>query len=368
MSLDAGTERALLTVAFLAFFVACSCASTPTAGKPQPVATYDLSALLPEVHGGLYAGTVAFGSDDSIAVGLCRANCSMSRCSLSRFRWDNGRLSKVAETSKFESGSRVHFTPGDRVMTFGWSVPNVLYSSDLSTSDDISKTLWHVSQSGETVAEPSRYFWTLYRWDEGLTPIGKGFGDLVAVEDNLIARKDSGLLKVESLDGKGVGSFSMPSKGGVDFIGFLGDSRLYIDDCNTVRIVTFSGETRLRLNPHKGCTVFDTQSSADGRRIMFDFNDRKVPMVQHVLETFRSVTSFGMIGPEDVNGETVRVADTKTGDWCFSWHGGIPDTYDRPKSAAISASGNYVAIVNKEKLAIYGLPAVCDGSSARSSK
>jgi len=146
--------------------------------------------------------------------------------------------------------------------------------------------------------------------------------------------------------------------------GAVGNNKLYLDDCNSVRIVDFNGRTLLKMRPRKGCSFGDTSSSADGRRMLFDFTNHKASGMRRVLESVQTLTTLGMAGPEDVNREEVCVFDTVTGKACFGWHRGFPATYSQVRSAAISPSGEYVAIVAKDKLSIYRLTADCDESAA----
>lgn len=96
--------------------------------------------------------------------------------------------------------------------------------------------------------------------------------------------------------------------------------------------------------------------------MLFDFTNHKASGLKHVLESVQTVTTLGMMGPEDVNREDVRVFDTVTGKACFNWHRSFPATYSQVRSAAISPSGEFVAVVEKDKLSIYRLPADCDES------
>ena len=105
------------------------------------------------------------------------------------------------------------------------------------------------------------------------------------------------------------------------------------------------------------------QSSSDGRRLLFDFNDRKVPRLQRLLEILHSISTLGMIGPEDVNREVVQVIDTAAMRFCFEWSWDFPSTYDHPRSTSISPSGEFFALLVNHKIAIYRLPTVCDGSA-----
>jgi hypothetical protein len=105
----------------------------------------------------------------------------------------------------------------------------------------------------------------------------------------------------------------------------------------------------------------DRTSSADGRRMLLDFNDREVSKLQHLLNSIRTIMSFGMIAPEDVNCEVVHVKDTKTRKSCFEWRDTFPMTYYRRRSAAMSPSGELVAIKLGNELSVYQLPSVCEG-------
>jgi len=101
--------------------------------------------------------------------------------------------------------------------------------------------------------------------------------------------------------------------------------------------------------------------SADGSRRLFDFSERKVPRFQHLLETLHTIMTLGMSGPEDSNREIVRVIDTVTRKSCFERRRSFPMTWSRGRFAAISPSGEFVAITEGDKLLIYRLPAVCEG-------
>jgi hypothetical protein len=108
-------------------------------------------------------------------------------------------------------------------------------------------------------------------------------------------------------------------------------------------------------------TPQDAKASADGKRTLFDFNDRQVPFGQHLLETAHTVLTLGMSGPEDVNGEVIQVVDTSSKKACFEWRRSFPMTWMRVRSASISPSGEFVAIIEDTKLSVYRLPAACDG-------
>jgi len=68
-----------------------------------------------------------------------------------------------------------------------------------------------------------------------------------------------------------------------------------------------------------------------------------------------------MAGTEAVNHEDVKVVDTVTGKSCFEWQRGFPETYNQIRSAAISPSGKFMAIMEANTLSIYPLPDACGG-------
>lgn len=105
------------------------------------------------------------------------------------------------------------------------------------------------------------------------------------------------------------------------------------------------------------------RSSADGRRVLFDFGERKVPKLQHLLENLHTITTLGMSAPEDVNSEIVRVIDTYNRKSCFEWRRNFPMNDRRGRFATISPSGALVAIAVRNKLSIYRLPPICQGST-----
>jgi len=102
-------------------------------------------------------------------------------------------------------------------------------------------------------------------------------------------------------------------------------------------------------------------SSVGATRQLLDSNEREVPRLQHMLEILRAVTTLGMAGPEDVNREVVSVFETAGRKSCFEWRRTFPPTYGRERSAAISPSGEFVAIATQNRLSIYRLPATCEG-------
>jgi len=105
-----------------------------------------------------------------------------------------------------------------------------------------------------------------------------------------------------------------------------------------------------------------SQVSFDGSRRLLDFDEREVSAWQHMLEIARAVATLGMSGPEDVNREVIQVFDTKTRRSCLEWIRVFPMTYTRPHSAAISPSGEFIAVAIENRLSVYRLPNTCEGA------
>lgn len=105
----------------------------------------------------------------------------------------------------------------------------------------------------------------------------------------------------------------------------------------------------------------NSTSSVNGKRLLFDSNDRYVSKLQHMGDDIRAATTFGMIYPEEVNREVVQVIDATTRKSCFDWRHTFPMTNIRRRSGAISPSGEFVAIKLENKLSVYRLPSACAG-------
>ena len=352
----------------LVLLVRCAClASASDSPLPRPTATLELSTLLPSGSGEPTWETVTYLSESSLAIGLCRYDA----CSLSLIRWEDGNLTMSAQTFRFKPGTSIHSTSQGQLVTVQFHPPSILYSADLSTSRELSQDVGRVSPSGKTVSASGlvRDSWKIYRLMDSLEPIREGTGDLQSLSDEVLVIQDGKTLRTETVDGQRIGSFSLPSNAW-GHASLLGNARLYVDDCTKARIVDFNGKVFLEVHPKdlykQGSRWFTDasvcaqgdKSSSDGRRILFDFATRTVPRLQHLGESILAVSTLGMGGPEDVNGEEVRVIDTDTGKVCFSWHRSFPSTYWLVPSAAISPSGDSVAIAAGNRLSIYRLPNV----------
>lgn len=330
--------------------------------QPQPVASLVLSESRTSAEVEAAWASVAFTSETSIAVGVCLREFFDQKCFLVLVRWEGGALQPIAQTLRFDFGVSLHPASDGRILAVQRLSPTFVYSADLSTVHDLPKELSRFfSPTGNTVAEWAPGSWKLYHLSDRLEPIREGTGSLQFVSDEVVLIQDGKLMRVETLDGTQLGSFSAPA-GGYYTSGSMGSNKLYLDDCESLRIVDFDGKTLTKMR--KECSAGDTIPSADGRLVLFDLTNHKSSGLKHVLERVQAITTLGMAGPEDVNQEEVRVIDTATGKACFDWHRSFPATlYSRARSAAISPSGEFVAIVAKDKLLIYRLRPECDESA-----
>ena len=164
---------------------------------------------------------------------------------------------------------------------------------------------------------------------------------------------------------------------GLTAVAFLSDTTIEVAACPTVRLdatcsfAFFQWENGVlrHSEPVKVKTggfveLVESAPSADGRRMFLDFNDKGVPKFQHALGCIRTIATLGMIADEDVNREVVQVVDRATRRTCFDWRRTFPSTYYRMRAAAMSPSGEFVAIKLENKLSIYRLPPVCEGPRA----
>jgi hypothetical protein len=346
----------------------CLCPVIGIAAEPpllQPVATLALSSGQPANNQNKSWTAVAFSSDNSIVTGLCRMDGKKTGCSLSLVRWQDGTLQRLAQASRSDFAITIHAAGDGQILVLNGSNPSTLYSSDLATTHEL-PSLWITSSTGKTVVEGRRGSWKLFRLTDSLQPIREGSGYLKSISDDVVVFQDRDVIKVESLDGKQLGSFPLPfSTPYYVSAAPLGKDSLYVDDCKDTGIVNYQGKPKLDLH-YTGCGLRETSSSADGKRLMFDTPDNQSGAIRRGLENAVTLGTLGMVGTADINHEDVRVFDTVTGGSCFAWQRSLPRTYFPIKSAAISPSGEFVAIVDRNTLSVYRLPESCGEPAAQS--
>jgi hypothetical protein len=313
--------RALSLLVIWMICILGSYASTPP--QPQPAATLDLFTLLPPGRGELGWTTIAFVSETSIAIGLCRQSAG-DKCSHSLVRWEGGVLRLFAQTPKFSGWVSVHPASDGRILTTWIRSPQVLYSHDLSTSFHLPSFIDVSSQTGRTVATISKGGWKIYHLSTTIEPIREGTGSLRSISDEVVVFGN--IMRTETLEGKLLGSFSVkPEEKCYNNTQPLGDNKLYLSDCKSERIVDFNGTEQLKLRPPKGCCDYDNSWSANGSRLLFDYTRRDVSVFRNVGEIALALGTLGAgVGELWNNRQEVRVVDTVTGASCLDWRRSFP--------------------------------------------
>jgi len=343
-----------------------SYASTPA--QPQPLASLELSLLLPTGSGEPHWMTVAFASETSIAIGLC-PRVETEKCSLSLVRWDTGVLRPFAQTLLYEEGAYLHPVTEGRILTTGLGSRPALYSADLSELLRLPSSIIFISPRGNTVAEnaygnavsKTERGWKVYRLSAGLELVREGKGSLRSVSDEVVVFQDHDVMRTESLKGIPVGAFSVkPETKCYNNAAILAHDRLYLRVCKGKPIIAdFNGRELLKLDRPKGCC--DENWSADGRRLLFDYTSRQVSVLRAIGEIAWAATTSGA-GEEMDNREKVQVVDTVTGASCFEWRRrfAMGSEAQYGGRSAISPSGEFVAIAADKTLSVYRLPAACE--------
>jgi hypothetical protein len=236
------------------------------------------------------------------------------------------------------------------------SKPVRLYSADLTASHELPSSISMFSETGRTAAATNGNQWTIYRLNGTLQPFLKGAGKLQSISDEALVFRDANIMKVNTTDGVRLGSFSVPTESTcTSVVRVISRDRLYLNDCRSERIVDFWGKTILQLRPPEGCCFRDDGWSADGKRLLFDYRNRKVFLARNAGEILRMFATLGMSGEEWPNQEAVQVVDTLTGAPCLKWHRTFATAQDVVfgQTAAISPSGEFVAIATNNELSIY---------------
>jgi hypothetical protein len=287
---------------------------------------------------------------------------SSTECSLSLIRAKDGVLRPLAETRDVR-GMQLHRFPGGQIVTVpSGEGPATLYSVNLSAKQTPSP-LNHISSSGGILAASTKDGWTLF--DSKLAAIRSGKGSLRSVCDGVVVFQSGITMQVEATEGKPLGAFPVRSETKCyNTAEIAGDHRLYLDDCKSIRMVDFNGETELTLQRPKGYCDQPSQFdrwSADGKRVVFDCSSRKVSFLRGLVDFIHSVSSLGMCCEEWGNREEVRVVDATNGKICFdSIRPVAMGTEPFVRTIAISPSGEFVAILADGLLGLYRLPAVCN--------
>jgi hypothetical protein len=186
--------------------------------------------------------------------------------------------------------------------------------------------------------------------------IAEGQGRLLTQTTNLAAHLDHGTVRIQTIDGKLLGSFEV-GETHVPTINFIGQDRILFGG---TEIRDFNGKVLRKLKKPDRALGEKTKVSTDGSRLLYDSFTRRVGLAQAIKEDALVVPTMGMSTDGYVpNGEVVRVIDTGSGKPCFEWYGKeklLPPFADH---ADVDPSGQFVAIMTRKSLAIYRLPDAC---------
>lgn len=333
-------------------------ASNPSAA--ELVATYDLSQL-PVGNKTSSAVSMAFLSETSIAIVLCPN--APDGCSISLLRRDETGLRRYASALHLRRARAIYASNNGQILITPFAgSPATLLSPDLSTAQDLPR-IFLASQSGNTGAEFMKGGWKLYRINSKPELVREGKGSLRSLSDEAVVFQDGNFMRVESLSGDRLGSFPMkPEAKCYNQAHLLSTNKLYLADCKKTRVVDFDGKQRAELRPPPGWRA-DQSWSRNGERILFHNFDRKISILRNAGEIALAIGSLGMgVADEQDNREEVMVLDATTGNSCFDWKRSFPEgTTVLERDAAISPSGEFVAIAASGTLSLYHLPQACTG-------
>lgn len=321
--------------------VAFAVASTAQDVPPRPIYTIDLSSLVPQDTTS-FQGTVAFLGNQTLAVSIC----GKVGCNLATFDYADGKIRQIAQVHEVEhSRSILRASDGGVLLTAvrrGKENGVVHFSSDLRSSQ-WTPTVPGVSTAGEKIPN--------------------GNGRLLAHSAIAAAYLDQGIVRIQGMDGRLLGSFvaGIPSDKFIPAALFLGSDRLWFQRSGTPEIRDFNGKVLLKLDKPDGWGGRMGKSD-DGTRLMYDRYTRHVGLAQTIMEGALVLPTMGMSTDGDVpNGEMVSVIDTESGKRCFEWNGKEKLLPIGGYHADIDPSGRLVAIMTQGSLAIYRLPDSCSG-------
>lgn len=121
--------------------------------------------------------------------------------------------------------------------------PAVLFTPDLSVTREL-PGVFLASPSGNTGAEITKNGWKLYQIGSQSELVREGKGSFRSVSDEVIAFQDGNVMRIETLQGTRLGSFSVkPEVKCYNVVYPIGTDRLYFDDCKKIRVVAGDSET-----------------------------------------------------------------------------------------------------------------------------
>jgi hypothetical protein len=344
----------------LAVSLSCCGRADKAVVAPVPIAnkTFDSAEDIP------VTATVAFVSDDLIAIGRHSALPGDLSGTLTTVEWRAGRLRVLNSrpVEKYRSFSSGLFRAGHGQLISSVERPPLLLAGDLSDVAELPIRFVIPPVAGGAVAGDQHGFngWDVYRLDKAAARVRQGFGELLALSDDLVVFRSNDAMSVESMKGQRLGSFAVPPRSKCPEKAFLlGSEHLYVSGCGPGLIADFSGK-RIRQIPEPDGWGFRFGSTQDGHRLLFDNFTRRISGLQRMGEAVEEVLTLGLGPIVQSKGEEIRVVDTNTGKTCFDLDNAEQQLGRAGEiHADISPSGQFVAVSSGEKLSIYPLPEVC---------
>ena len=362
-ALEAGLKvKAVLRISILINVVAASVVLSAQIAR-SPVYTVDLSSLVPMDKKVFLVGSLAFLTDDTLAVSIC----SNVGCNLETIDFQGEKPRVIARSEEFENYRALFRAPDGGVILGRIRTSEhegaVLLDSNLKFEQLISSArllVSDISVTGETFVKQQKGNWAAFKMNQPPVLLRHGIGRVLCVSDDAVVYLNDGIVHVEGLDGKSLGTFESRLKSSEFLrIHLLGHDRLWFESGSRVEILDFDGKLLYKLRSEYGWGFREGQT-ADGSRLLYDRYTRHASIAQHVKEDTIAIATLGMgVANEDDNGEMVRVIDTANGKQCFEWDSktGILPAGDY--HADINPSGQLVAIVTQANLRVYRLPEDC---------
>ncbi len=302
---------------------------------PEPAYTIDATPLT--MGGATGSGSLTFISDHILAVGFCfKDECSIGTVDLSGP--EPHSLSNVRMVDRFRQIKRAR---DGGVLLSGITRHAV-------------RDCLHFDPNLRTPLGTSGTTQGLEKCDE----LPAGSGHLVATSDRAVAFLEHGVIRIESMQSKILGTFRVKIPDNeVPTVHLLGNDRILIQRNGRPEIRDYNGKLLRTLEkPDSGYGRYMATSS-DGMRLLYDILTRHVGFAQTVKEDLLLLPSMGFeVDGFVANGELVRVIDAGSGNTCFEWHtsGDLPISPDQ--HSAIDPSGHFVAIFGHQFINVFKLP------------
>ena len=204
--------------------------------------------------------------------------------------------------------------------------------------------------------------WNLYHFDPKADPklelIRQATGNLEALSDEVAVFRDDAGIRTETVQGKVLGSFMAKRYRGVA----LGDgNRLLLRDGKGFRIVDFSGVEQLKLRVPRGSGPYVFMALSDGaKKVLSDTFSRSVTAPVGWANIAAAAGALALGVDWAPTHERVQVMDTATGRSCFNLRRSFAEGSENgTHNAAISPSGEFLAVAVEGVVSVYQLPAMC---------